>query len=234
MDNPKRVLVKIGGSLLFEEDGIKTDRMDKFLAFLAGHPQVQIVVTGGGLFARYFIRASRILGATESEGDLLGIYQSRLNARLLIAAARARGIDVYPEPPVGIEELACALVGGHLVILGGFQPGQSTTSVALEVAEYARVDEVWVLTDVDGIYDADPRTTPSAKKLDEITLPELEALIQQGSAAAGEYRIFDGVSLQVLRRSHLHVRVLPGDDFQRLDRLFHDAESRVGTRIVVP
>ncbi|MHA1733665.1 MAG: UMP kinase [Promethearchaeota archaeon] len=227
----KFTVVKIGGSLLFREGTLKEDLVWAFSEFLAHTPSIKILVVGGGLPARWFIRAARGWGASEAECDLLGIYQSRLNARLLISALRARGCPVYPEPPASIEELARAMLIGERIVMGGLQPGQSTTSVALEVTEFAQAGQLWILTDVDGIYDKDPNSHPEAKKYSTISIEELEKIVDAGSSKAGEYRIFDAVSLQVLKRSSLEVRVLPGSDFAQLSKLAGDPAFPLGTRI---
>ena len=41
--------------------------------------------------------------------------------------------------------------------MGGLTPGQSTTSVSLEVTEYINAEKLVILTDVDGIFDKDPK-----------------------------------------------------------------------------
>lgn len=225
------ILLKIGGSLIFKKDGIKTKTVQKFAEFLASHPTVKIVVIGGGILARWFIQAAREWGVSEAECDLLGIYQSRMNARLLISAIKRYGRAVYPEPPQSIEEVGKALTTQHLVVMGGLQPGQSTTSVAFETTEYARIRNLWVLTDVNGIFDSDPRKNPSATKFDTISVPDLEKIVDAGSSQAGEYRIFDAVSLQILKRSDLRVRVLNGDKLNELDALIEDPSLAIGTSI---
>ena len=59
-----------------------------------------------------------------------------------------------------------------------------------------------ILTDVDGIYDKDPKTNPDAKKFDTIRYSELESLLRTRTGqeqTAGKYQIFDLLSLQILR-----------------------------------
>ena len=97
---------------------------------------------------------------------------------------------------------------------------------------------VIILTNVDGIYDKDPRKHTSAKKFDRITISELEKVIYgEGGAsqsAAGEYRIFDAVSLQILKRSNISVRLANGENIDQLKRLLvtQEFESGIGTEIL--
>ncbi|MDA8220073.1 MAG: aspartate kinase [Dehalococcoidales bacterium] len=80
----------------------------------------------------------------------------------------------------------------HVVIVAGFQGiteeldittlgrgGSDTTAVALAAALGADVCEIY--TDVDGVFTADPRLVPGARRLDEISYEEMLELAQQGA-----------------------------------------------------
>src|SRR5690242_3536306 len=92
---------------------------------------------------------------------------------------KARIIDVTPGR---IQE---ALADGHIAIVAGFQGvsqdtkdittlgrgGSDTTAVALAAALDADVCEIY--SDVDGVFTADPRIVPSARKLDRVSYEEM-------------------------------------------------------------
>jgi aspartate kinase len=100
---------------------------------------------------------------------------------------RARIIDVTPGR---IQE---ALNEGAIAIVAGFQGisqdtkdittlgrgGSDTTAVALAAALDADVCEIY--TDVDGVFSADPRVVPSAKKLKSVTYDEMLELAASGA-----------------------------------------------------
>ena len=103
------------------------------------------------------------------------------------AHGRARVIDVTPGR---IQE---ALKEGAIAIVAGFQGvsqdtndittlgrgGSDTTAVALAAALEADVCEIY--TDVDGIFSADPRVVPTARKLDTVTYEEMLELAASGA-----------------------------------------------------
>ena len=103
------------------------------------------------------------------------------------AHGRARIIDVTPGR---IQE---ALAEGAIAIVAGFQGisqdtkdvttlgrgGSDTTAVALAAALEADVCEIY--TDVDGIFSADPRVVPSARKLKTVTYEEMLELAASGA-----------------------------------------------------
>lgn len=92
---------------------------------------------------------------------------------------KAKIIDVTP------GRISAALDEGHIVIVAGFQGvsqdtkeittlgrgGTDTTAVALAAALEADVCEIY--TDVDGVFTADPRIVPTARKLDRVTYEEM-------------------------------------------------------------
>ena len=234
--NNKRILLKVGGSLLFDNNlEIREEIVKKFAQILKKAKSVVSVVVGGGKLARTYINAARTLQAGESLCDTFGIEVSRLNARLLISALED---DAYPEPITNLKEARSHALWNKILVAGGFVPGQSTTSVTFEMAEALKATDVLILTNVDGIYDKDPNKFPTASKFNEISISRLEEVIygEGGSSqsAAGEYRIFDAVSLQILKRSHLDVRLINGENFEELQQLLvaEDFDNFIGTKIL--
>ena len=100
---------------------------------------------------------------------------------------KARIIDVSP------GRIREAIAGGHIAIVAGFQGvsqdtndittlgrgGSDTTAVALAAALDADVCEIY--TDVDGVYSADPRVVPTARKLTTVTYEEMLELAASGA-----------------------------------------------------
>ena len=100
---------------------------------------------------------------------------------------KAKIIDVTP------GRITQAIGEGHIVIVAGFQGvsadtkeittlgrgGTDTTAVALAAALEADVCEIY--TDVDGVFTADPRIVPSARKLDKVSYEEMLELAACGA-----------------------------------------------------
>ncbi|MFX1365128.1 MAG: UMP kinase [Promethearchaeota archaeon] len=215
-------VIKIGGSLLFTKD----KELDK--TWIQGFCQIfkkieytgtHVIVCGGGKIARVYIDTVRSFQGNEALCDIFGIELSRINSKLLISSFQDYA---YPIVPKSMEELSLALLFGKIVIMGGLQPGQSTTSVAVEVSEFINAEELVILTDVEGIYDKDPKKYNDAKLLKNLTYADLQEIIIKSSgdkqAAAGEYRIFDAVSLQILKRSRIKIRVMSGKDLKEFEK----------------
>lgn len=119
----------------------------------------------------------------------------------------ARIVDVSP------TRVRAAIDFGAIAIVAGFQGfnrgtgdittlgrgGSDTTAVALAAALGAEVCEIY--TDVDGVFTADPRVVPNARKVDRITSEEMLELAAAGAKVlyirAVEYARRHGVILHV-------------------------------------
>ena len=122
-----------------------------------------------------------------------------------------------------------------IIVAGGFVPKQSTTTVAMQLCEGLNCDLI-VLTDVDGIYDKDPNKHSDAIKYEKISYEEVENLLYSRSGQeqiAGKYQIFDLLSLSILKRSKVRVRVINGSDLSNLQELLTSdfKTTKIGTII---
>ena len=231
----KNIVIKFGGSLLFSEGGtINSQKITEFCNIIKSNKDYNsiVIVCGGGTVARQYIRAIREFTENEVLCDLIGIDISRINSQLIIA--NLKGL-AYTKVPKSFEELSVAISSHKIVVMGGLQPGQSTTSVAITVAEYLKAEKLVILTDVDGIYDKDPNLYNDAKLIEKISYNSLQKLILESSvdtqASAGEYRIFDAVSLQILKRSGLNVLVMSGEKLNQFTKLWNNEKEIIGTII---
>ncbi|MFX1465204.1 MAG: UMP kinase [Promethearchaeota archaeon] len=226
----KSVVVKIGGSLIFKENGdVNVDRISQYaqvLSTLKNDGMNLCVVVGGGKVARDYIKVLNMFNMPEAQSDMMGIRVSRINAILLIAAI---GKNAYPCPPREIPELAKALTTDKIIVMGGLQPGQSTNAVAAVVAEYTRSDMLINATSVDGVYTDDPKKDLSAQKIDELNYDEFQELIIKKGSRAGEYALFDLVALKIVTRSSILTKIINGSDPMNILRAAKG--EKIGTTI---
>ncbi len=114
----------------------------------------------------------------------LNAFQVTMHTTSAYGNARLKRIDT--------DRLNRELEDGKIVVVTGFQGinkyddyttlgrgGSDTTAVALAAA--LRADACEIYTDVDGVYTADPRLVPTAKKLKEITYEEMLDLSTLGA-----------------------------------------------------
>lgn len=113
---------------------------------------------------------------------------------------------------VDTERLEMELDKNNIVIVAGFQGinryedittlgrgGSDTTAVALAAALHADLCQIY--TDVDGVYDADPRLVANARKLDEITYDEMLELATLGA------QVLHNRSVELAKKYHVNMEV---------------------------
>ena len=114
----------------------------------------------------------------------LNAYQVAMHTTSTYSNARIKRIDT--------DRIQSELEQRKIVIVTGFQGvnkfddyttlgrgGSDTTAVAIAAALHA--DKCEIYTDVDGVYTADPRKVPTARKLDEVTYDEMLELATLGA-----------------------------------------------------
>lgn len=206
----KRVVAAVGGSVLvpsLEEHRLK-EWADTLIRLSEKGIQVFVVVGGGGE-ARRYISACRDIALDEASSDEIGIMVTRINAALLIGALKEYAYPRAAESYLQAKEFA---VSGKIVVMGGVTPGQTTDAVGAVLAEETNSSMMLDLTAVDGIYTADPKRDPNAKKFDTMTPAELISLIMKEKMNAGSNMIIDLVAAKVTERSGVPLVVIDGRD----------------------
>ncbi len=96
------------------------------------------------------------------------------------------------------------LEAGKIVVVAGFQgvapDGDITTAVAL--AAWLQADRCQIFTDVDGVYDRDPRLFPDARRFRQIRYDTMLALVENGA------QVLHDRSVQLAKEKGLELEVL--------------------------
>jgi uridylate kinase len=224
-------VLKLSGSIFFSE-GFR-EIVESITGVLDRMKKLRLVVIcGGGSTARRYIEAGSRLGVDKASLDEIGIQISRLNARIF---SLALGDLAFEQIPTSIPEVAelvtlSSIRGKRVVSMGGLHPGQSTNAVAALVAEKVRATKFFNLTDVEGVYDKDPRKFRDAKLLRTVTVEQLEGILRNEAMLPGGYDLMDPVALRLIRRSRINTIILKcgGKELERALSGRYD----FGTRIV--
>jgi uridylate kinase len=203
------IALSVGGSILAKDLSPESFRAYADVLRTLAKEHKLIVVTGGGVAARDYIRTARNLGANEAESDYIGISITRLNAQLLITAL---GEYAYPEPPLDYKEAWKALSSGKIVVMGGVIPGQTTDAVTAIVAEYLKADLIVIATSVDGVYSADPNKDSNAIKYETMTAKELVKIVISTEMKAGSQSPVDPLAAKIIERCNINTIVMHGAD----------------------
>ncbi len=215
MKKIKRVLLKISGEVLAGPEGTGAD--GKALLAVATEIQslvkknIQVaIVVGGGNFWRY--RDNKALEIPRSTSDAVGMLATIMNARLLTEALRsikvkartlaAHGEFYFAEPYVPEFGRRCLDQGEVVICAGGTGNPYFTTDTAAALrALELNCDELLKGTQVEGVYDSDPRKNKKAKFLAKLSYQKVLDL---------ELGVMDLTAIVLCKDNALPIRVFNG------------------------
>jgi uridylate kinase len=187
---PRRVLLKLSGEAFGAGNlGVNPDVVSaiaKEIADAAKKVEIAIVV-GGGNFFRGAELSQR--GMDRSRADYMGMLGTVMNALALQDFLEQAGCDTRVQSAISMAQVTEPYIPlkairhmekGRVVIFGAGAglPYFSTDTVAAQRALEIHAVEVLVAKNgVDGVYSADPKKDPKAKKIEELTYQE--ALIKK-------------------------------------------------------
>jgi uridylate kinase len=183
----KRILLKLSGEALAGESGfgIDTDIL-KVLARQIAEVQKQgttisIVVGGGNIFRGI---KGATAGMDRASADYMGMLATVLNCLALQDALEHLGVHTRVQSAIEMQALAEPYIRrrairhlekGRVVIFGGGNGSPyftTDTTAALRAMEIG-AQVVLKATKVDGVYDADPKKNPQAKRYEDVTYLEV-------------------------------------------------------------
>lgn len=194
----QKIVISLGGSI-FGED-LET-YLKSFTSIMKKYENYAVVV-GGGPIARERIKILRDIGASEYHLDKMGIQATRLNA-LTVSLALGNSMAI----PADIDDAIALLHTYGKVVMGGTEPGHSTDAVSLLLAEAWGAKKVLNITNVDSLYDRDPRMK-GAKKIGKITYGGLMDILTAEERRAGTNFPMDILSINIAMRSNIDIYIL--------------------------
>ena len=184
-----RVLLKLSGEALEGDRGygidteVITDIATQIKELVDGGVQVAITVGGGNIFRGLAAAAN---GMDRSQADYIGMLATVMNALALQEGLERSGVYTRVQSAINMQEVAEPYIRrravrhlekGRVVIFAGGTGNPYFTTDTTAALRACEIDAEVVLkaTKVDGIYDKDPQTDPTAKKFDRISYLEVLA-----------------------------------------------------------
>jgi uridylate kinase len=208
----RRVVVKLSGEYLAGSQGFGLDQatVDRIAGDLIAARELGTeiaVVVGGGNIIRGVEVSAR--GVSRPTGDTMGMLATIMNCLALEAAierkgAPARTLSAFVMPEICELFTRSAthkyLAEGRIVLLGGGTGNPFFTTDTTAVLRAAEIDAKAVLkaTNVDGVYNVDPKKDPSAKRFDRLT---------HSQAIEGGYKVMDATAFALARETSLPIIV---------------------------
>ena len=179
----KRILLKLSGEVLMGESGLSIDpdviaRVADEIADVKKQGYELCVVVGGGNIFRGISGAAR--GMDRTAGDYMGMLATVMNALAVQNALEKIGVETRVQSAIPMASVCEPFIRrraerhlekGRIVIFaaGVGSPFFTTDSGAALRAAEMKCDALFKGTSVDGVYDADPKKVPTAKRYDSLS-----------------------------------------------------------------
>jgi len=230
MSETETIIISVGGSLIVPGDTIDTH----FLSSLRDLIETEtasgrrfILIAGGGKTARkYQDAAAEVATLTRDDLDWLGIHATHLNGHLLRTIFRDIAHPIMIKNPDDILDVP---KDTKVVVAGGYRPGCSTDLRAIQIAERVGATKVINLSNTDYVYTADPKTDPTAEKIETITWAEFRKLIPS-DWDPGLSTPFDPVAAKEAQAKAIEVAAINGTKLLSLKN-YLDNKPFTGTKI---
>jgi uridylate kinase len=228
-NNKGYTIISLGGSLI-APDGVNVAYLKVFVDLVRKEVKRGgkfILITGGGRLARTYQGVLKELSSSVSskELDLVGIRATRVHAALLVAVlGKIAYGEILDDPMKKVKATKAVLVSG------GWKPGRSTDDVAVRLAQTYGASRVINLTNVDYVYDRNPKEFPDAKKIEKISWQDLRKNIIGNDWKPGANTPFDPVAAKLAQKLKLKVVVTNGNNLENLKKII-EGEDFEGTLI---
>ncbi len=208
----KRVLVKVSGEGLMgpKDFGLHNDTVAKLAsdvkAVIASGRQVCLVIGGGNIFRGVSGAAT---GMDRTSADYMGMMATIINALAVQSALEGAGVPTRVQSAIAMPQVCESYIRrravrhmekGRVVIFaaGTGNPFFTTdTAAALRAAEM-NCDALMKATQVDGVYDSDPKKNKAAKRYDRLTFDKV---------IADDLKVMDTSAIALARDNNLPIIV---------------------------
>jgi uridylate kinase len=191
----KRILLKLSGEVLMGSAGLSID------------PDVIARVVGGGNIFRGISGAAR--GMDRATGDYMGMLATVMNALAVQNALEQIGVETRVQSAIPMASVCEPFIRrraerhlekGRIVIFaaGVGSPFFTTDSGAALRAAEMKCDALFKGTSVDGVYDADPKLVPTAKRYDTVSY---------GTVLAQDLKVMDASAIALCRDNNIPIVV---------------------------
>jgi uridylate kinase len=208
----KRILLKLSGEALAGQQGYGID--PDVLSGIAAEirdvvelgVQVALVIGGGNIFRGI---AASSAGMDRASADYMGMLATVINSLAMQDALEKIGVSTRVQSAIAMQEVAETYIRrravrhlekGRVVIFGAGtgNPYFTTDTAASLRAMEINAQVILKGTKVDGVYSADPKKDPTAKRYDELTYIDV---LQQG------LQVMDATATSLCMDNHLPIVV---------------------------
>lgn len=222
------IVISLGGSIIVP-DKVDYKFLEKFKKTIDKFAKKNkiVIIAGGGSTCRKYLKALEKEKFDEKIYSLIGIASTKLNARV-VAGFFGKGGEI----PDSLLDVKRALKKSNVVICGalGYRPDMTTDGNAAELAEYLKANLFLNLTDINGLYDKNPKEYKNAKFISEISYEDFLKRANKIKFKAGQHFVLDQAASRIIKRAKIKTIILKGTNLKNLENCLR-SKKFIGTVI---
>ena len=208
----KRILLKLSGEVLMGDQpfGIQPETVARMAQEVKAAKDAGFelcLVIGGGNIFRGMAGAAK--GMDRAQADYMGMLATVMNALAMQNALEQLGVDTRVQSAIQMDQVCEPVIRrraerhiqkGRVVIFaaGVGSPYFTTDSGAALRAAEMKCDALFKGTSVDGVYDADPKIVPTAKRYDRVGFD---------TVLSDNLKVMDASAVALCRDNHIPIVV---------------------------
>jgi len=221
------IIISLGGSIIVPNN-IDVNLLKDFKKLIlsqVGKGRKFVITTGGGKICRNYQNVAKEISNPSNEKlDWIGIASLKLNAELLRVI-----FGEYAHEKV-ISNLSENFIFDEPIVIGSaYKPGHSTDFDAVQSAKTIGAKRIINLSNIDYVYDSDPKINPDARKIEKISWTEYRKLIPK-EWNPGLNTPFDPIASEMAEKEGMEVVIMNGKPIDNL-RKYLNEENFLGTVI---
>ncbi|MDQ5954932.1 MAG: Uridylate kinase [Patescibacteria group bacterium] len=225
--NEEKIVISLGGSLIIPDE-LDVDFLKSFKDLILSHVakgKKFVIITGGGkINNRYNEVAKNLSNPKDEDLDWIGIAALKLNAELVRVI-----FSEYANTKV-IDDLSKPFFFEKSIIIGSaYEPGHSSDYDAILAAKNLGAKRLINLSNIDYVYDSDPRINPDAKKIEKISWADYRKIIPSKWTSRLSSP-FDPTASEMAENEGIEVAIMNGKPITNLEK-YLAGESFSGTVI---
>ena len=228
----KRILLKLSGEALAGDKGtgIDWDTMNGICDAIKEIHELGVevaIVVGGGNFWRGKYGPNMV----KATADYMGMLATVMNGLALQDTIEKKGIDTRLQTAIEMRQIAEPFINrrairhiekNRIVIFscGTGSPFFSTDTAASLRACEIQANVILVAKTIDGVYNADPKVDPNAKKFDHVTYQQI---LEQ------DLKVMDSTAISLCKDNNIPLKVFAMKDPKNIVRAVK--EENIGTTV---
>lgn len=224
-------VLSLGGSLIVPNGGVDTHFLSQFNTFIRNEVSSTnrrfFITVGGGATTRHYQQAAsqvRMEELDDVDRDWLGIHATRLNAQMIRTIFR----DIADPRVIKHYEIILK-IDRPIAVAAGWKPGWSTDYCAVTLCQDYGIKSVINMTNIDYVYEKDPKKFPDVKPLPTMSWKKYRAMIGD-TWTPGMHAPFDPIASKLAQDLGITVKILNGKNLPNLAKAL-DNKPFTGTTI---